>query len=168
MKLNPTLLVAGLALVGGCSDDRLTVKEPIDTKAGEISPAESARADQAATAKINKAAKAVYFGFDASTLDGPAQAALAQIAYVLKDNPALNFTIEGHADERGSTEYNLALGEKRAHAVKTYLVNLGIDEKHLRTVSYGEEQPVAQGHNEEAWSKNRRAAFVKAYAPFAH
>ena len=68
--------------------------------------------------------------------------------------------IEGHCDERGTNEYNLALGERRANSAKDYIVNLGVEPARLKTVSYGEEKPFAQGHNEEAWAQNRRAHFV--------
>ena len=68
--------------------------------------------------------------------------------------------IEGHCDERGTNEYNLALGERRANSAKDYIVNLGVDPARLKTVSYGEEKPLAEGHNEEAWAQNRRAHFV--------
>jgi peptidoglycan-associated lipoprotein len=78
----------------------------------------------------------------------------------LKKYPSWIVTVEGHSDERGTAEYNLALGERRAVAVKTYLVSLGISPDRIRTVSYGKEFPFDPGHNEEAWSKNRRGHFV--------
>jgi peptidoglycan-associated lipoprotein len=81
-------------------------------------------------------------------------------AAILKKYPTWIITIEGHCDERGTAEYNLALGEKRALAAKTYLVSLGVPADRLRTVSYGKEFPVDPGHDESAWSKNRRAHFV--------
>ena len=80
----------------------------------------------------------------------------AHAAYLSK-NPDQKVTIEGNADEQGSREYNLALGQKRAHAVKTAMTVLGVKEAQIETVSWGEERPVATGHNEEAWSQNRRA-----------
>lgn len=102
----------------------------------------------------------VYFAFDEATLDGQAQALLKQKAVWLQDNPNANVVVEGHCDERGTNAYNLALGERRAESVKVFLVNLGIADARLTTISYGEEKPVDMGHNEEAWAKNRRAAFV--------
>ena len=81
-------------------------------------------------------------------------------AQVLKKQPTWQVTVEGHCDERGTAEYNLALGERRALAAKTYLVSLGIAADRLRTVSYGKEFPFDPGHDEAAWSKNRRAHFV--------
>ena len=79
---------------------------------------------------------------------------------MLKENPDIKLTIEGHCDERGTIEYNLALGERRANAVKNYLINYGINPKRLSTISYGKERPLDPRSNEEAWAKNRRAAFV--------
>ena len=97
---------------------------------------------------------------DSFEVDGPAQQALNTNAEILKKYPNWVITIEGHCDERGTAEYNLALGEKRALAAKTYLVSLGVPADRLRTVSYGKEFPVDPGHDESAWSKNRRAHFV--------
>ena len=102
----------------------------------------------------------VYFDFDNSTLDYQAQELLKQKAMWLRDNPEGNVVIEGHCDERGTNAYNLSLGERRAESAKAFLVNLGISGGRLTTISYGEEKPVDMGQNEEAWAKNRRAAFV--------
>jgi peptidoglycan-associated lipoprotein len=102
----------------------------------------------------------VYFDFDEATLDNPAQELLKQKAMWLRDNPDAGVVIEGHCDERGTNAYNMALGERRAESVKMFLVNLGVSDARLTTISYGEEKPVDMGHNEEAWAKNRRAAFV--------
>jgi peptidoglycan-associated lipoprotein len=102
----------------------------------------------------------VYFDFDTSTLDDNAQELLKQKAEWLRDNPDAKIVIEGHCDERGTNAYNLALGERRADSVKMFLENLGIAGTRMTTISYGEEKPIDPGHNEEAWAKNRRAAFV--------
>jgi len=102
----------------------------------------------------------VFFPLDSFEVDGTAQQALSTNAALLKKYPSWVITIEGHCDERGTAEYNLALGEKRALAAKTYLVSLGIPADRLRTVSYGKEFPFDPGHDEGAWSKNRRAHFV--------
>jgi peptidoglycan-associated lipoprotein len=102
----------------------------------------------------------IYFAFDDSTLDDQAQELLKQKAVWLQDNADASIVVEGHCDERGTNAYNLALGERRAESVKVFLVNLGISDSRLTTISYGEEKPVDMGHNEEAWAKNRRAAFV--------
>jgi peptidoglycan-associated lipoprotein len=102
----------------------------------------------------------VFFGLDSSDLDDSGRRTAQANADLLKKYPTWVVTVEGHADERGTPEYNLALGERRAVAVKTYLVSLGIPPDRIRTVSYGKEFPFDPGHNEEAWAKNRRGHFV--------
>jgi peptidoglycan-associated lipoprotein len=104
--------------------------------------------------------KPVFFGLDSADLDSDGQAIAQANAELLKRYPSWAITIEGHCDERGTAEYNLALGERRAVAVKTYLVSLGISPDRLRTVSYGKEFPFDPAHTEGAWSKNRRGHFV--------
>ena len=101
-----------------------------------------------------------FFGLDSSELDDAGRAVVAANADIMRKYPAWVITVEGHCDERGTAEYNLALGERRAVAVKTYMVALGISPDRLRTVSYGKEFPFDMGHTETAWSKNRRAHFV--------
>ena len=102
----------------------------------------------------------VFFAFDSSELDSAGQLALNTNAEILKKYSTWVITIEGHADERGTAEYNLALGERRAVAARTYLVSLGVPADRLRTVSYGKEFPFDPGHDEAAWANNRRAQFV--------
>jgi peptidoglycan-associated lipoprotein len=104
--------------------------------------------------------KPVFFLLDSAELVGEAQTILQQNAAVLKKYASWQITIEGHCDERGSAEYNLALGERRALAARDYMVSLGIGANRVRTVSYGKEFPFDPGHQEGAWSKNRRAHFV--------
>lgn len=104
--------------------------------------------------------KPALFDYDSAELDGDAQKIVQANAGVLKTFTTWVVTLEGHCDERGTAEYNLALGEKRAAAVKTYLVSLGISPDRLRIVSYGKEFPFDAAHTEGAWSKNRRAHFV--------
>jgi peptidoglycan-associated lipoprotein len=104
--------------------------------------------------------KPAFFGLDSAELDEAGRAVVAANADIMKKYPSWIVTVEGHCDERGTAEYNLALGERRAVAVKTYLVALGISPDRLRTVSYGKEFPFDMGHTESAWSKNRRAHFV--------
>lgn len=101
-----------------------------------------------------------FFGYDASELTPEAQAALQANAALLRKYPTWQITIEGHCDERGTAEYNLALGERRAAAARDYLISLGIEASRLRVVSYGKEFPFAPGSNEAAWAQNRRAHFV--------
>lgn len=98
-----------------------------------------------------------YFDFDGAELKPRARTLLAGHARYLRDTPSARVAIEGHCDERGTREYNLALGERRATAVRTYLQSLGVRASQLSTVSFGEERPVDPGHSESAWSKNRRA-----------
>jgi peptidoglycan-associated lipoprotein len=101
-----------------------------------------------------------FFAFDESTLTPDAQSALSTSAAWLKKNPQYNLLVEGHCDERGTEQYNLALGDRRANTAKEYLVTLGVDGSRIRTVSYGEERPFDPGHDEAAWAKNRRAHLV--------
>jgi peptidoglycan-associated lipoprotein len=101
-----------------------------------------------------------FFEFNDSTLSAEAQNALTSSATWLKKNGQYNLLIEGHCDERGTEQYNLALGDRRANQAKEYLVTLGVDAGRIRTVSYGEERPFDPGHNEAAWAKNRRDHLV--------
>jgi peptidoglycan-associated lipoprotein len=116
--------------------------------------------------ELNRVAQArgyiqdAFFEFNESTLTADAQSALTSSATWLKKNGQYNLLIEGHCDERGTEQYNLALGDRRANQAKEYLVTLGIDAGRIRTVSYGEERPFDPGHNEAAWAKNRRAHLV--------
>ena len=119
----------------------------------------SAAVDSAAD-KLAAVGNTVYFGYDSAVLDGNSQATLFRQAAFLKGNPSLTVTIEGHCDERGTREYNLALGERRAAAARDYLLAQGVDPARIRVISYGKERPVAAGSNETSWSKNRRAATV--------
>ncbi|MBV7266213.1 peptidoglycan-associated lipoprotein Pal [Erythrobacter ani] len=102
----------------------------------------------------------IYFDTDRFNVDSADAAALQEQAQYFARFPQLTFTIEGHADERGTREYNLALGERRANAAKNYLVSLGVGTDRIRTISYGKERPVALASNEAAWAQNRRAASV--------
>jgi len=102
----------------------------------------------------------IHFDFDQSFIREDAKPILASIAAAMKMNRPASLLIEGHCDERGTAEYNLALGERRAEATKKYLVSLGVAAASLSTVSFGEEKPVDPGHTEDAWAKNRRAHFV--------
>jgi len=102
----------------------------------------------------------VFFGLDSAELDEAGRSIVTANAGLLKKYPAWVITIEGHCDERGTAEYNLALGERRAAAVRTYLVSLGLAPDRIRIVSYGKEFPFDPGHTDAAWAKNRRAHFV--------
>jgi len=102
----------------------------------------------------------VRFDFDKSEVKDEGRKTCQVVADFMKKNPKAKLLIEGHCDERGTPEYNMALGERRATAVMTYLVSLGVPKADLSTVSFGKEKPLDPGHNEEAWAKNRRAHFV--------
>ena len=130
-----------------------------------IVPPEPVRDDAIASASLddlnrNSPLKPVFFELDSSELNSANQRALDEDAALLKRYPSWTVTIEGHCDERGTAEYNLALGERRAVTARAYLVSLGIPADRLRTVSYGKEFPFDPGHDEAAWTKNRRAHFV--------
>ena len=102
----------------------------------------------------------VLFDFDSSALTDAAKATLSAQAAFLNSNPSVRITVEGHADERGTREYNLALGERRASAARDYLVAQGIDSARIKTISYGKERPEVVGSNDSAWAQNRRAVSV--------
>lgn len=104
----------------------------------------------------------IHFGYDKSRIREVDYPILNRIGKWLKNNPDVNIMVEGHCDERGSNEYNMALGEQRALSTRRYLISLGADSTRLYTVSYGEEKPADPGHNESAWTKNRRAHFLVA------
>ncbi len=102
----------------------------------------------------------VFFDFDKSDLTSESQNTLQRLAVWLNGNPSTTLTIEGHCDERGTREYNLALGERRANSVRDFLVALGINPNRVGTISFGKERPAVLGSNDSAWAQNRRGAFV--------
>ncbi len=121
--------------------------------AGELPPVEAEQ-------KLVEIGDRVFFGLDQYDLAPEARTTVEQQAKFLAQQPALNVVIEGHADERGTREHNLALGDRRANSVKDYLIALGVSPGRIRTVSYGEERPAVVGSNEAAWAQNRRAVTV--------
>jgi peptidoglycan-associated lipoprotein len=136
-------------------------------RADSIAAAELARRQAEERGQREQVARArevlttvVYFEYDSDQLSSEAQDRLRTKASILRANPALELRVEGHADERGSTEYNLALGQRRAEAVRTFLTGYGIPSTRLSTISYGKERPAAQGSNEAAYARNRRAEFA--------
>jgi len=138
-----------------------------DSPAEEAKPDRQLEADrlQAETAAREAALTAfvgenIHFEFDSYMLSDQARQILVSKAEYLRTNPDITVTVEGYCDDRGTSEYNIALGERRAQSVKMFLVNLGIATNRLNTVSYGEERPIATGHDEASWAKNRRAQFV--------
>jgi len=102
----------------------------------------------------------VFFAYDSATISPEGQATLESQAAWLKENAGVNVTVEGHCDERGTREYNIALGERRAAATKKYLTGLGISSSRINTISYGKERPAVIGEDESAWSQNRRSVTV--------
>lgn len=131
-----------------------------DLTQAQKTPTDSLTAHQEGTLPATGALADVFFAFDRSELDPAAREVLQRNSDWIKQNPAVTVEIEGHADNRGTNEYNLALGARRAQAVKDYLVTLGNASDRLSTISYGEELPVCGGDTEECWEKNRRAHFV--------
>jgi len=135
--------------------------EPVKPEApSDMAGKQMAMAGVAATQEKPSLFEDIHFDFDKSFIREDAKPALQRVADYLKKNPGASTVIEGHCDERGTAEYNLALGERRAASAKSYLVSLGVKGGALSTVSFGEEKPADPGHNEEAWAKNRRAHFV--------
>ena len=135
-------------------------------KEGAVTEEDLAKAEEERRRRAaEEAAKAqhftdIYFEYDSYNVRPDDIPVLKDLAAWLNANQAATLTVEGHCDERGSTEYNLALGQKRAEAAKDYLVKLGVNDKRIKVVSYGKEAPLVPGHTEEAWAKNRRAHFV--------
>ena len=110
----------------------------------------------------NNIGDSVYFATDSSVIRGEAQGTLSRQAEWLLNNSNLNVIVEGHADERGTREYNLALGERRANAARSYLINLGVPASRIATTSYGKERPAVLGHTPSAWDQNRRSVTIVA------
>jgi peptidoglycan-associated lipoprotein len=135
------------------------VREPVPVPAEPIT-SDTLSSTDIDTLNKNSPFQPVFFALDQDDIDAAGQQALNNNAELMKKYPTWIVTIEGHSDERGTAEYNLALGERRALAARNYLVSLGILADRLRTVSYGKEFPFEPGHDETSWSKNRRAHFV--------
>ena len=154
------LVVPGLLMAVGCQKKTVveqTEQAPAPAPAPKEKPAPAPGPDKMAGMVMQED---IYFAFDRSSLSPMAQENLRRKAEWLRANPDATVTIEGHCDERGTNEYNLALGDRRAESAKSVLVDLGISSKRLATISYGEERPVDPRSTEEAWAKNRRAHFV--------
>ncbi len=142
----------GAGSAGSISEEALGGSGSGDSTA--LSPAEAAAAREAFENED------IYFEYDSALLTPQAQNILRSKAQYMKDSPGVQIIIEGHCDERGTNEYNLALGEQRARIAQQYLVALGIPVSRITTVSYGEERPADSGHSEDSWVKNRRAHFL--------
>lgn len=167
-------IIAAMALVAACET---APKESADTSgSGSATQTTSSAPASTATAAADTTASAVrpgsqedlvlnvgdrvFFDFDKYDLKDEARETLKRQAAWLKANPTIVISVEGHCDERGTREYNLALGDRRATAVRNYLITLGVSANRVGTISYGKERPVALGHTEAAWSQNRRGVTV--------
>jgi peptidoglycan-associated lipoprotein len=165
-----TVTALALGIAAGCSrrqppatDDRPRAEPPPATDdAGDADAARRAEEEArlAREAAYGSIQDMIFFDFDRSDLREDARQTLQAKAEALRQFPDIRIRIEGHADERGTVEYNLALGERRADAARAYLIDLGIDSDRMTTISYGEERPAVEGQNESAWSQNRRDEFV--------
>lgn len=166
----PTVVLAGLLLAlvlsAGCASRKQVSTTqatppppPVETKP-ETPPPPPPPPPKEQPEETKTALQDAFFDFDDYSLRADAKAALDSNGKLLEKSAGMNVIVEGHCDERGSVEYNLALGEKRARAAKDYLVSYGVAASRLTTISYGKERPFDPGHSEDAWSKNRRAHFV--------
>jgi len=155
------LLASGCAKKPTATEAPVSVEQPAEDAGGtpEAAVTEAPVEEVAPQPEPEPTLQPIRFEFDQYTLTPHAQDILVANAAYLKSHPEIKVIVEGYSDERGSDEYNLALGERRAVAAKTYLVSLGVDPDGLSTITYGEEKPFAPGHNEEAWAMNRRAEF---------
>ncbi|MEM7240202.1 MAG: peptidoglycan-associated lipoprotein Pal [Pseudomonadota bacterium] len=160
MKFTPILLLGAVLALAACADE-----PEIDASSnagantgGELSPNSVEYFRQVVGDRV-------FFATDRHDLDLTAQTTLSGQAQWLTSNPGMTATIEGHADERGTREYNLALGARRANSVKAFLVSKGVDASRLRAVSFGKERPIALGSDSNSWAQNRRGMSVIAGAP---
>ena len=173
MRKNLTLIVFlviiafGMTIFTGCAEKSTVVKgEAVQEQkvgaaqevTGQSDQEQSAKVEAAATAEVN--IRDINFDFDQSNIRADARELLKANADILLKKGAAKITIEGYCDERGTAEYNMALGERRAQEAKKYIINLGVKASQIKTISYGEERPLDSGHDEDAWAKNRRAHFV--------
>ncbi|MFZ5998636.1 MAG: peptidoglycan-associated lipoprotein Pal [Nitrospirota bacterium] len=180
------MVIAGAIAVAGCSQKKIAIapeqtprsqmqsqssaaekdKLAADSSRESITEKQLAKAQQAEVQPTVKEVDAnlrdILFDFDQYDLREDAKPVLRELATLLSKDPKTKVIIEGHCDERGTNEYNLALGERRAHAAKTYLLSLGIPSSRIQISSYGEEKPVCSEHTEDCWAKNRRDHFVLA------
>jgi len=164
LRFATVALLAGTLALAACK------KEPPESLPPEPAPTTSAPTPTGPTGPVLgtqehfenavNGQNVIYFDTDRYNVDSADMAALQTQAQYLAQYPNITITVEGHADERGTREYNLALGERRANAAKNYLVSLGVAANRIRTLSYGKERPVALGSNEAAWAQNRRAVSV--------
>lgn len=155
--------LGAMVLGAGCA--KKVAKEEAPPVAEAAPPVEAAPPAEAAPppevpAAVEKGLSTIYFDFDKSDIRPDAKVTLDENSEWLKNNSGVSIEVEGHCDERGTDEYNLALGERRAGTTKSYLASQGISDARVTIKTYGEERPADSGHNEEAWAKNRRAEFI--------
>jgi peptidoglycan-associated lipoprotein len=151
---------AGAQAPAATTDSGATTNGLGNAGSGSAGAAGALTAQQQALAELN-AKNTVYFGYDSSEIQGEYVAIVAAHAAYLAKYPAARIRLEGHTDERGSREYNIGLGERRAQAVRKALMLQGVADGQITTVSYGEERPAAEGHDEAAYAQNRRAVLVQ-------
>jgi peptidoglycan-associated lipoprotein len=167
-KIATILLLASASGLAACSKkapetlppEPVQTTFPITQPTPQVQPTGPQAGTQAHFAAAVGPSTTIYFDTDRYNVDSQDAAALQAQAQYFARYPQITFTIEGHADERGTREYNLALGERRANSAKAYLVSLGVDANRISVLSYGKERPVALGSDEGAWAQNRRAASV--------
>lgn len=162
-------IAAALLLVAACATESTDEGNTAGTGGSKSNAASSSSAGSVSTVSAPTAGSAeefitigdrVYFDFDKAEIRTPDAATLNDQAVWLKKYPSITIVVEGHCDERGTREYNLALGERRAHAVKEYLVSRGVSANRVQTISYGKERPAVLGSNESAWQQNRRGVSI--------
>jgi len=174
-KLNATLIIVcsiflALSFMNGCASKKKVVETPkpapevkkpeAPKPAPRPQPKETPRKVEEKVAELRESAfETIYFDFDKSDIRADQRDRMNRNARLLNDNKNVRIRLEGHCDERGTNEYNMALGDRRANSVRQFLVDYGISDSRITTISYGEERPVDPGHNEDAWAKNRRCEF---------
>ena len=165
------MIMAAMSFGVSCAQKNVVQNQPEETSQPEVAEAPETPAEVTETPVVQPPPKEdtteivfvmenVHFEFDSAVLSDEARVVLTGKAEYLREHQDVMIKIEGHCDERGTDAYNMALGERRADAVKKFLVNMGIGAERLNTISYGEERPLEMGQNEDAWAKNRRAEFV--------
>ena len=153
------VILSGMFMFVSCAKKQtVNQKEPPKPQAEVVAAAPPASDEQ--NQKVNVEFKTVYFDLDSYAIRNDAKPLLIAASKAMAGSPSVKVTLGGHCDERGTAEYNLALGDKRANAVREYLINLGVHRSRLTSVSYGKEQPVSLGHDEDSWSRNRRVEFI--------
>jgi peptidoglycan-associated lipoprotein len=162
MRFKLLSMFAAVALLAACetASDQSASSTGTGASTGTGSTTTQTRARSPQEILTSEVGDRVFYDFDKSDLKPEARRTVERWAAFLKQYPNLTVTIEGHADERGTREYNLALGERRANSAKNFLVSQGIEARRVATISYGKERPAVVGSNEAAWSQNRRAVMV--------